>query len=91
MSTRAPYGYAMIEKSTNRCFQTINTATPNWVVDDDYAFSVPINPEYYEDYLDKYYYDNQWWERIYDTDEEGNQLETYVDVPYFPPIGDGNK
>ena len=90
MSVNASYAYAVIEKETCRCFQTISTETADWSIENELHYSVPIVPEHYEDFVGKYYYDNTWWRRewVYEeaVDEEGNtyqkQTEEYVDYPW---------
>ena len=87
MTTRFAKAYAIINKSTNRCGQIINTNTVGWKIDNETHFSVEISPEYSKEYLDKYYYDGVWHERIYtDLDENGRPTpnSTYTDVPWSP-------
>lgn len=77
--------YVLIEKATNRCFQTIDTNTPNWQLEDDYAYSMEVVVR--GDYLDKYYIGGEWFDKIWNQyDENGDPVETagYILNPWIP-------
>lgn len=77
--------YVLIEKATSRCFQTIDTDTPNWSVNDDYAYSIEVAIR--ADYLDKFFYNNTWYSRTYNEyDENGIPVESagYIDTEWIP-------
>ena len=86
------YAYAIIVKETNFCSQVNQNNKPNWIVDNEYCFNVPVNPETASQYAGKYYYDGQWWERVWNTvettDSDGNTIlvtdGTYTDYPFTP-------
>lgn len=63
-----PYAYAFIDKATGLCFQVSNSPNPSYHLDNDHAFSLPVQPGVHTQYLDKYYHDGTWWERIDDTE-----------------------
>lgn len=75
------YFYAIIEKETGCCVQTLKTACKDFNVDDEYAYSVPIQLGTIG-YLDKYYFDEVWYQRIWNMlDDNNNPIESagYVD------------
>ena len=79
--------YAVIRKSDNMCFQILQTNNTDFNVDDDYAYSVSVDKEYCEQYLEKYYINGQWYERTWNEyDDDGNPVESsgYVDTPWEP-------
>jgi len=79
MDELLPFAYAIINKASNRCGQVINTFTENWVLDNETDYSVVIIPQYFRQYVNKYYYDSQWWKRVVD-----ETTGTYVDEPWEP-------
>lgn len=86
-----PYAYAIIEKERNVCFQVINTSNPNWILNNNHAYSLLIKSGIHEQYLDKYYYNNQWYSRTWNEYTENEYGETipvvesgYVDTPWSP-------
>lgn len=83
--TNGSFFYVLIEKETGRCFQTIDTNTPNWVLDDEYAYSMEVTVR--GDYLDKYYIGGEWFEKIWNQyDENGEPVESagYILNPWTP-------
>lgn len=70
--------YAFIQKEDNFCFQVNRNNKPNWVVDNEYCYNIPVPVENCEDYLEKYFYNGCWWERRY------NEDGTFEDVEYIP-------
>ena len=69
--------YVLIEKETNRCFQTIDTNTPNFNLNNEYAYSMEVTVR--GDYLGKYYIDGVWVEREQDEQDE-NAVDTSDDI-----------
>lgn len=87
---RLAYAYAIINKTTNMCQQTLETNNGNWNLNDEEVYSVVINPAYVDEYLYKYYYNSQWWERVWsEVDEHGEPVEgaSYTDVPWIAGEG----
>lgn len=84
MAVKMPYAYGIIDKSDGRCFQIIQTATPNFSIDNETDYSIVLDPSTAKQYLDKHLIDGQWYERTYDSvDENGFPLSgsTYTDTP----------
>ena len=79
MNMRMKNCYAILDDN-DMCYCIMSTDR-----DFDSDRYIPIS-EHNEDYMEKYYYSDQWWERVYDTDEDGNPLDTYTDIPW-PPKG----
>lgn len=77
------YTYVIIERETNKCFQTLKTSNANFVVDNELHYSMQIDPSIVDFVLDKYYYNNQWVERVWsELNEFGEPTEnaTYTEV-----------
>ena len=87
-----PYAYAIVNKSDGECLQTIRTTNGDWRLDNANHFSVEIPSAHSSEFLNKFYHDGKWWERIYnryeiivEKDEEGNMLSEFQ----TPVIEDG--
>ena len=81
------YAFAVIEKETNFCSQTLQTNNGHFIIDNDSHYSMSVDVEYATAYPGKYYYNNQWWSRKWDeVDEYGIPVEgsTYVDTKWNP-------
>lgn len=82
--------YAIINKESSMCVQIIRTNNLNWILDNASDYSMIIDLTHASEYLEKYFYDNQWWVRewVYEEalDEEGNtyqqRTEEYTDHPW---------
>ena len=88
------FAYAVISKENNCCIQVNKNNNPNWILDNDYCFNIPVDTSLAVQYLDKYYYNNTWWSRIWNEYEENEYGETvpveesgYVDTPWSPING----
>lgn len=93
MATTGLYFYVLIEKETNRCFQTLDTNTPDFSVNDDYAYSMQVEI-HTNDYLDKYYYDDIWHSRAWnecDADDNPVEASGFVDTEWIPVETPKNK
>ena len=85
------YAYAVIRKSDNIVIQVNATTKSNWILDNDLLYNIPINYDNRLQYLDKYYYNNQWFFRTWNEYTENEFGETipvvesgYVDTPWSP-------
>lgn len=84
--------YAVISKSTCMCTQIIKTDRKYWSIDNDTHYSMSVPVEYASELPSKYFYNNRWWNRVYDyeetVDENGNpvivMLDTFTDTPWSP-------
>ena len=77
------YAYVIIERDTNKCFQTLKTNNASFKVDNDAHYSFAIDPVIADYVLNKYYYNDQWVERVWsEVDEYGFPVEgaTYTDI-----------
>ena len=86
------YAYVIIEKETGRCCQTIKSPVWSWSVNNATHYSMPVDLETVNQYLDKYFYDNAWWERVWSSvDEDGNPVEgaTYTDYKWEAKLVEG--
>ena len=88
------YAYAIIQKEDNFCSQVNKNNNPSWVLDNDAFYNLPLPVEHAERNAGKYYYDDQWWKREWNTvettDSGGNVVlltdGTYVDYPFDPSV-----
>ena len=85
------FAYAIISKENHCCTQVNRNNKPNWILDNDYCFNIPVDPSIAAQYLDKYYYNAGWWSRTwneYTTNEFGETVPVveagYVDTPWSP-------
>lgn len=81
------YAYAVIERANNYCTQTLETNNGNWALNNATHYSIVVEVENAPAYPGKYYYNSQWWERIWsELDEHGEPVEgaTFVDVEWTP-------
>lgn len=92
------YAYLIILKENGFCSQVNRNNKPSWILDNEYCFNIPMNPDTASQYLGKYYYNNTWWSRVFNMvelvnengetvlDNEGNPVmvpgETYTDYPF---------
>lgn len=92
------FAYAIIQKEDNFCCQVNKNNKPNWVLDNEYCYNIPVPVEVAEQYAGKYFYNGVWWTRVYDMvplmnengepvkDNEGNTImvpgETYTDYVF---------
>lgn len=88
---RTSYAYVVIRKSDSICVQINQNNNPNWILDNENVFNILVDPAVCEQYLDKYYYDNKWYNRVwneYTTDENGETVPVesagYVDHEWEP-------
>lgn len=80
------YFFAIVEKETGRCCQTINSGNGSIVLDDEIIYSVPI-PANASGYLNKYHVNGVWYSRAWNEfDADGNPVESagYVDTEWTP-------
>ena len=89
------FAYAVISKENNCCMQVNKNNNPNWILDNDYCFNIPVEITLATQYLDKYYYDARWFNRVwneYTTDEFGETVPViekgYVDYEWSPVVGE---
>lgn len=83
MERRMSYEYAMVDKNTCECVQILGSAIE--ITEDPYYYVIPI--KYNNEYLGKYYYNETWYERVWNEfDENGIPVESagYTDVPWTP-------
>ena len=77
------YAYVIIERTSNKCIQTLKTNNANFSVDNELHYSMLVDMENISAMLGKYYYNNQWVERVWsEVDEYGQPVEnaTYTDI-----------
>ena len=85
MARKYKYAYVVIERASNMCVQTLKTNNAKFAVDNDAHFSFGVAVDIASELLGKYYYNSQWWERVWsELDEFGNPVEgaTYTDIPF---------
>lgn len=83
MARKYKYAYVIIERTSNMCIQTLKTNNANFSVDNELHYSMLVDMENASAMLGKYYYNDQWVERVWsEVDEFGQPVEnaTYTDV-----------
>lgn len=73
------FAYAIILKENGCCIQNIRTNKSGWGIETSKEFSVEIPVNSADDYLDKFYHDGKWWERIWNDDHT-----EYEDIIFTP-------
>ena len=85
------YAYVIIERESNKCIQTLKTNNAKFKVDNDAHYSFAVNIDIVGELLNKYFHNDQWWERVWsEVDELGKPVEgaSYTDVPWNPSKAD---
>ena len=89
------YAYAIVSKENHCCTQVNKNNKPNWILDNDYCFNIPLSVDVASQYIDKYYYNNAWWSRVwneYTVNEYGENVPVesagYVDYEWTPVVGE---
>lgn len=91
------FAYLVILKESGFCSQVNRNGRQDWEVDNEYCYTMQVDPNAASQYLGKYYYDGQWWRREWNTvettDSEGNTIlvtdGTYTDYPFTPSEDSG--
>ena len=86
------FAYAIIEKATGFCSQVNKNNKPNWVLDNEYCYNIPLPVVTATEYAGKYFYNGKWWRREWEeveaVDEIGNKYMeptgNYTDYEWMP-------